>query len=480
MANVTNLLKDQPEFYSILKTAGDLGTAMNTQVYVVGGVVRDLYLGRKLKEIDLMVVGNGIEFARHLSKKIHNGKIVPFNAFDTARIPSEPIEVEIASARKEAYEKGSRKPAELEKTDLEGDLVRRDFRINAMAISLNKATFGELHDPQGGMQDLNDKLLVTPLDPDETFSDDPLRMMRAAYFASGLSFDIDPDCYKSMIRQADRMQIVSWERISAEFIKILRTPVPSKGLIILQKTGIMKIIMPEIDIMFGMDQTPEWHHKDIFYHTMQVVDNAAKLTDKLEIRFAALVHDIAKPRTRRVDPTKGYTFHGHDDVGSRMIHKMAKRLKLSNHLSEYLKKLTLLHLRPIALAKKGVSDSAIRRLMVAGGEETDDLMILCRADITSKNPRQVKKYLGNFERVEKRMQDVEERDELKMFQSPVRGEEIMKICELKPGPSVGRIKTILEEAILDGVIKNSYEDTLAYLVQIKDKIVSDIDILPEK
>lgn len=471
MTNISDLLKRQPEFHDILKTAGNLSDRMQIKAFVVGGVVRDVFLKRELTEIDIMVVGNGIEFARKLSSLIYSGKIVPFEAFNTARIPSKPVEVEIASARKEKYSKGSRKPATVEGTDLEGDLVRRDFRVNAMAVSLNSGSFGDLYDPLGGMTDLMSRTLVTPLDPDETFSDDPLRMMRAAYFASGLNFKIDRECLTSIKRQADRIGIVSWERISAEFIKILRTPVPSKGLIILQETGIMKLIMPEIDTLYGMDQTPEWHHKDIFYHTMQVVDNAAMLTDSMEIRFAALVHDIAKPHTRRVDPEKGYTFHGHDDVGGRMIRKLAKRMKLSNDLADYLRTMTQLHLRPIALAKKSVTDSAVRRLMVAAGEHVDDLMILCRADITSKNPRQVKKYLGNFERVEKRMQDVEERDQLRAFQSPVRGEEIMEVCGLSPGPEVGRIKSILEEAILDGIIKNSHDETLAYLLKIKDKTV---------
>tara|TARA_B100000683_G_C12406242_1_gene521813 strand:- start:173 stop:1009 length:837 start_codon:yes stop_codon:yes gene_type:complete len=275
-----------------------------------------------------------------------------------------------------------------------------------------------------------------------------------------------------MVQQASRISIVSQERITREFCKILSTDKPSVGLNILQKSGIMKIIFPEIDVMYGMDQSSEWHHKDIYHHTMQVVDNAAKLSKKMKLRFAALVHDIAKPNTRRIDPKKGYTFHGHDAIGERMLNKVAKRMKISNELKIFLKKLTLLHLRPIALAKKNISDSAIRRLMVAAGDDVKDLLILCRADITTKNPNKIKKYLANFERVELKMSDVIERDKLKAFQSPVRGKEIMKIFNLAPGKIIGKIKSEVEEAILDGEIDNTYESAKEYLMSIKDKYSS--------
>jgi putative nucleotidyltransferase with HDIG domain len=271
-----------------------------------------------------------------------------------------------------------------------------------------------------------------------------------------------------MRKQASRIKIVSGERITAELIKILETDKPSIGLIISQQTGLMKYVFPEIDIMYGMEQPKEWHHKDIFYHTMQVVDNAVALSDKMELRFAALVHDIGKPETRSIHKSKGFTFHGHDDVGARMFHRIAKRMKLSNELRDYLIKMIVLHLRPIALAKEGVSDSAVRRLMVVSGNETDDLLILCRADITSKNSERVKRYMGNFERVEKLMQDVVERDKLKAFQSPVRGNEIMKVCHLKEGKQVGKIKNAIEEAILDGAIENTYEAAFKYLMEIKN------------
>ena len=468
MANIHHLVDTQPDICSTLKQIGKIAHTNNKEVYVVGGVVRDLFLDRPLNEIDLMVIGDGVQFAEVLAKEMGVKKVVPFPKFSTAHIPSRPVPIEVAAARKESYDDDSRKPKEVVYTDLKGDLIRRDFTVNAMAMSLIPEKFGELHDPYNGVKDLQAKRLVTPLDPDETFSEDPIRMMRAAYFSSGLELEIDKKCLESMQRQADRIKIVSQERITTEFKKILSTPKPSIGLIVLQETGLMEYIFPEIHIMFGMDQTGEWHHKDIFYHTMQVVDNAAQLSDKMELRFAALVHDIAKPNTRKIDPKKGYTFHGHDAIGERMLNKVAKRMKLSNELKGYIKKLTLLHLRPIALAKKEITDSAVRRVMVMAGDDIDDLLTLCRADITTKNPQRVKKYMSNFEQVELKMKDVAERDALKSFQSPVRGAEIMKICGLTEGPVVGKIKVAIEEAILDGKIDNNYESAYDYLMKIKD------------
>ena len=468
MANIHHLVDSQPEICSTLKQIGQIAHTNDKEVYVVGGVVRDLFLDRPLNEIDIMVIGDGIQFAQVLAKEMGVKKVVPFPKFSTAHIPSSPVPIEVAAARKESYDDDSRKPKEVIYTDLKGDLIRRDFTVNAMAMSLTPEDFGELHDPYNGVQDLQAKRLVTPLDPDKTFSEDPIRMMRAAYFASGLGLDIDKKCMKSMQQKADRIKIVSQERITTEFSKILSTPKPSVGLIILQETGLMEYIFPEIHIMFGMDQTGEWHHKDIFYHTMQVVDNAAQLSSKMKLRFAALVHDIAKPNTRKIDPKKGYTFHGHDAIGERMLNKVAKRMKLSNELKDYIKKLTLLHLRPIALAKKEITDSAVRRVMVMAGDDIDDLLTLCRADITTKNPQRVKKYMSNFEQVEIKMKDVTERDALKSFQSPVRGAEIMKICGLKEGPVVGEIKFAIEEAILDEKIDNNYESAHEYLMEIKD------------
>ena len=469
MTNITDLINKQPNVLFILQQIGKIADEANKKVYGVGGVVRDLILDREIKEVDLMVIGDGIEFAKKVADKIGVSKIVPFHKFSTAHIPNKPIAIEIAAARQETYSSESRKPKTIKYTDLKGDLIRRDFTINAMAVSITPKNFGELHDPYNGLDDLKAKRLVTPLEANKTFSEDPLRMIRAAYFASKLDLKIEQDCIESIKQQADRIKIVSQERITNEFTKILSTDKPSKGLVILQEAGLMKMIFPEIDIMYGMDQSDEWNHKDIFYHTMQVVDNAASLSNKMKLRFAALVHDIAKPNTRKIDPKKGYTFHGHDAIGERMLNKVGKRMKLSNSLKEYLKKLTLLHLRPIALAKKEISDSAIRRLMVAAGDDVSDLLTLCRADITTKNPNKIKKYLSNFERVESKMSDVSERDKMKAFQSPVRGKEIMKILNLEPGKTVGKIKSEIEEAILDGKIENSYDKALEYLMSIKNR-----------
>ena len=469
MSNIKELLSKYPEAENVLKRAGKIALEDEKQIYVVGGFVRDLFIQNTPKEIDLMIIGDGIEFAEKLANDLGVNKVIPFKQFSTAKIPYKKIDIEVAAARKEKYDSDSRKPKEVIYTDLEGDLIRRDFTINSMAVNIIPDNYGELYDPYNGILDLQSKKIITPLNPDDTFSEDPLRMLRAAYFASKFNFEIDTECYNSIIRQKERISIVSQERITAELCKILSTSVPSIGLVILQETGLMKLIFPEIDQMYGMDQTPEWNHKDIFFHTMQVVDNAAKLTQKMEIRFAALVHDIAKPATRRVDKKKGYTFHGHDAVGEKILNKVIKRMKLSNNLGEFLKRMTLLHLRPIALAKKGVTDSAVRRLMVAAGDDIDDLMTLCRADITTKNPNKVNKYMKNFERVDSLMKDVKERDLFSQFQSPVRGKEIMELFNLEEGKKVGKLKKEIEEAILDGKIDNNYDDALNYLNQIKDK-----------
>ena len=469
MSNIKELLSKYPEAENVLKRAGKIALEDEKQIYVVGGFVRDLFIQNTPKEIDLMIIGDGIEFAEKLANDLGVNKVIPFKQFSTAKIPYKKIDIEVAAARKEKYDSDSRKPKEVIYTDLEGDLIRRDFTINSMAVNIIPDNYGELYDPYNGILDLQSKKIITPLNPDDTFSEDPLRMLRAAYFASKFNFEIDTECYNSIIRQKERISIVSQERITTELCKILSTSVPSIGLVILQETGLMKLIFPEIDQMYGMDQTPEWNHKDIFFHTMQVVDNAAKLTQKMEIRFAALVHDIAKPATRRVDKKKGYTFHGHDAVGEKILNKVIKRMKLSNNLGEFLKRMTLLHLRPIALAKKGVTDSAVRRLMVAAGDDIDDLMTLCRADITTKNPNKVNKYMKNFERVDSLMKDVKERDLFSQFQSPVRGKEIMELFNLEEGKKVGKLKKEIEEAILDGKIDNNYDDALNYLNQIKDK-----------
>ena len=471
MTLIKDIINQNKRLANISKAISELSDETKINAFLVGGCVRDLMLNplEEAIDVDIMVEGNGIDFAKKLAKKINVRKIVPFEKFATAKIPYREFEIEVASARLEKYEESSRNPSEVVISKIEDDLLRRDFTVNAMAVSLNKDNFGEFFDPFNGMKDLSNKILRTPLDSDTTFSDDPLRMMRAAYFSSKLSLEIDPICLKSIKKNAERITIVSQERKTNELFKILGTKKPSIGLNILQESGLMNFVFPEIAVMYGMDQSNEYHHKDIFYHTLEVVDNAAQLSDKLDLRLAALVHDIAKPKTRRLSKSKGYTFYGHDDVGARMLKGISSNMKFSNSTRDYITKLTALHLRPISLAKKDVTDSAIRRLIVDAGEEIDDLMKLCRADITTKNPKNITKYLGNFDRVEKRMSEVIEIDKLKAFQSPVRGDEIMKMFNLGPGKEVGKIKTMVEDAIINGEIKNDYSSAMSFLDQIKQQ-----------
>ncbi len=469
MTLIKDIINQNMRLAKISKVISELSDEIQINAFLVGGCVRDLMLNPLAEsiDVDIMVEGDGIDFAEKLARKINVPKIVPFKKFATAKIPFKEYEIEVASARLEKYDESSRSPSEVVMSNIEDDLLRRDFTINAMAVSLNKENFGEFFDPFNGMEDLSNKILRTPLDSDSTFSDDPLRMMRAAYFASKLSLDIDPSCLESIKNNAERITIVSQERKTNELLKILGTKKPSIGLNILQEAGLMEFVFPEIAVMYGLDQSNEYHHKDIFYHTLEVVDNAAQLSDKLDLRLAALVHDIAKPKTRRLSKSKGYTFYGHDDVGARMLKGISSHMKFSNSTRDYIAKLTALHLRPISLAKKDVTDSAIRRLIVDAGEEIDDLMKLCRADITTKNPKNITKYLGNFDRVEKRMNEVIEIDKLKAFQSPVRGDEIMKMFDLGPGKEVGKIKTMVEDAIINGEISNDYSSAMSFLDQIK-------------
>ena len=469
MTLIKDIINQNKRLAKISKVISELSDEIQINAFLVGGCVRDLMLNPLAEsiDVDIMVEGDGIDFAEKLARKINVPKIVPFKKFATAKIPYNEYEIEVASARLEKYDESSRSPSEVVMSNIEDDLLRRDFTVNAMAVSLNKENFGEFFDPFNGMEDLSNKILRTPLDSDSTFSDDPLRMIRAAYFASKLSLDIDPSCLESIKNNAERITIVSQERKTNELLKILGTKKPSIGLNILQEAGLMEFVFPEIAVMYGLDQSNEYHHKDIFYHTLEVVDNAAQLSDKLDLRLAALVHDIAKPKTRRLSKSKGYTFYGHDDVGARMLKGISSHMKFSNSTRDYIAKLTALHLRPISLAKKDVTDSAIRRLIVDAGEEIDDLMKLCRADITTKNPKNITKYLGNFDRVEKRMNEVIEIDKLKAFQSPVRGDEIMKMFDLGPGKEVGKIKTMVEDAIINGEISNDYSSAMSFLDQIK-------------
>ena len=471
MTLIKDIINQNKRLAKISRVISELSDETQINAFLVGGCVRDLMLNPLAEsiDVDIMVEGDGIDFAEKLARKINVTKIVPFKKFATAKIPFKEYEIEVASARLEKYDESSRSPSEVVMSNIEDDLLRRDFTINAMAVSLNKENFGEFFDPFNGMEDLSKNILRTPLDSDTTFSDDPLRMMRAAYFASKLSLAIDPSCLESIKNNAERITIVSQERKTNELLKILGTKKPSIGLNILQEAGLMEFVFPEIAVMYGLDQSNEYHHKDIFYHTLEVVDNAAQLSDKLDLRLAALVHDIAKPKTRRLSKSKGYTFYGHDDLGARMLKGISSSMKFSNSTRDYIAKLTALHLRPISLAKKDVTDSAIRRLIVDAGEEIDDLMKLCRADITTKNPKNITKYLGNFDRVEKRMNEVIEIDKLKAFQSPVRGDEIMKMFDLSPGKEVGKIKTMVEDAIINGEISNDYSSAMSFLDQIKQQ-----------
>ena len=466
MSNINQLLTENKSHKCILHDARALSKELKIPAYVVGGYVRDIILGIPSNDIDIMVEGDGIKFAKMLARKINVGITVDYDKFGTALIPHPEVNIEIATARKESYNQDSRKPT-ISSSTIKDDMSRRDFTINAIAASIMSENFGELYDPFGGIKDLNKRLIITPLDPNETFSDDPLRMLRAVRFSAQLKYDIAPTLLDSITENIHRLNIISWERIRDEIIKCLTTQKPSIAFYHMKKTGLLKYVFPELDIMSGVDIIDNKGHKDVFIHTLQVVDNASKLTDKMDVRFAALVHDIAKPKTKRFDKKKGWTFHGHDEIGRRMLISVAKRMKLSNELRDYLMLLTKLHLRPITLAMNGITDSAVRRVMVEAGENIDDLMTLCRADITTKNSHKVKKYMGNFERVEQLMKDVKLRDEMKAFQSPIKGKEIMEIFNLKPGPQVGVIKKAIEDAILDGIIPNEYDAAYDFMKNIK-------------
>jgi len=470
MTNIKDILSKNNHF-NIIKKIGELGDEMNISSYLVGGYVRDSLLGKKLIDIDIMVNKKSLLFSKKLSKKLNVNKTVDFEKFLTSRIPHKECEIEVANARSESYEEGSRKPDLVKETTIKEDLIRRDFTINTLAVSLNNQNFGELIDLFNGVSDLNKSIIKTPSDPDITFIDDPLRMLRAIRFASQLEFEIDSNIKKSISKNKDRLKIVSQERITAEIIKILECDKPSIGFYLLKELDLLELVFPELNVMSGIEIIDNKGHKDVFIHTLEVVDNSAKLSDKMKIRFSALVHDIAKPNTKRFDSKKGWTFHGHDEIGKRMLMKVAKRMKLSNELRDYLMLLTKLHLRPIALAKKDISDSAIRRLMFEAGEHLDDLMILCRADITTKNPKKIQKYMGNFERVEHLMENVVMRDEMKAFQSPVSGHEIMKTLKIKEGKTVGLIKNEIENAILDDLIPNNHKSAYDYMMQIKNKFL---------
>ena len=456
---------------SFLQNASHIAKQLNYKVYIVGGFVRDLILERKTNEIDFLVIGNGIEFANSLAKELKVNKVSVFKNFGTAHFTYLNTDLEFVGARKESYNIDSRNP-DVKPGSFLDDINRRDFTINTLAVSINQENFGEVVDTFNGLSDIENKLIKTPIDPFVTFNDDPLRIMRAFRFASQLNFDVSEEIKSAAESLHERLKIISQERITDEFLKILSSPKPSVGLHLLFYSKVMEVIFPEIANLSGVDQRQDFHHKDVFLHTCKVVDNISEATDNVWLRFAALVHDIAKPQTKRFVEGIGWTFHGHEEIGARMMKGIFKRLKLPLHHLAYVEKLVRLHLRPIALVDDEVTDSAIRRLIVAADEDLDDLITLCRADITSKNPKKVTKYLSNYEKVMTRVKEVEEKDKLRAFQSPVRGEEIMKICNLPPSKTVGLIKTAIEDAILDGIIPNEYEAAYEYMLKIKDGIIN--------
>lgn len=459
---------------NILMQIGKIADEYNYRVYVIGGYVRDLILGKEDNDIDVMVLGDGIKFAGLVAKESGQQLNAVYKNFKTALLNIGTLKIEFASARKESYEKNSRKPS-VEFASLDEDLARRDFTINTLALGLNKDNFGELTDHFEGLTDLKNKIIKTPLEPQKTFDDDPLRIMRAIRFASKLNFIIEENTFTAIKEMKHRLAeegVVSQERITNEFLQILMSDKPSIGLDMLYKSGVMDIIFPEISLLEGVDQRKDYHHKNVFYHTLIVVDNISQKTDNVWLRFAALVHDIAKPNTKKFIEGTGWTFHGHEELGARMMKKIFIRMKLPLNKLEYVEKLVRLHLRPIPLAKDEVTDSAIRRLAADAGEELVDLLMLCRSDITSKNPDKVSKFMKNYEIVEKKILEVQEKDKLRNFQSPVRGDEIMEICGLKPGREVGIIKHKIEEAILEGVIPNEYEAAKEYLLKIKEIVLN--------
>ncbi len=462
-----NLAK-QININSILKVK-EAAEKLHLETYIIGGYVRDIFLKRTSKDIDFVCVGSGIELAEEVNKSFPKSNLSIFKSFGTAMLNTTDAELEFVGARKESYRSNSRKPI-VENGSLKDDQLRRDFTINALAISLNKDSFGQVLDPFDGLKDLKRKRIKTPLDPTITFSDDPLRMMRAIRFATQLGFDIEPHTFEAITHNLERISIVSQERITDELNKIIASEKPSYGFKLLFISGLLAKIFPEMVALHGVETKEGKSHKDNFYHTLQVLDNVAKVSDDLWLRWAAILHDIAKPATKRFNNTVGWTFHGHEDKGARMVPGIFKKLKLPlNEKMNFVKKLVRLHLRPIALVKEDITDSAIRRLLFESGTDLSALMMLCKADITSKNDQKVKKYLSNFKRVEQKLAHVEENDHLSNFQPPISGELIMETFNLKPSREVGLIKDDIKEAILEGKISNNFEEAKALMMRLAVK-----------
>jgi len=460
----------EQDIFKLIKACAD---DLNVDAYAIGGYVRDIFLNRDSKDIDIVTIGKGIDLATKFHESLgEEAHLATFKNFGTAQVKFRDTEVEFVGARKESYNRNSRNPV-VEDGTLEDDQNRRDFTINALAIGISKHNFGKLLDPFNGLKDLENKILKTPLDPDITYSDDPLRMMRAIRFASQLNFTIHPESLIAITRNKERIKIVSKERICDELNKIILSPVPSVGFNLLFNTGLLHIIFPEMVKLHGVETIKGLSHKDNFYHTLEVLDNTAKKSGNLWLRWAAILHDIAKPATKRFEEGHGFTFHGHEDKGARMVPKIFTNLKLPlNEKMKYVQKLVALHLRPIVLAKTEVTDSAVRRLLFEAGEQIEDLMLLCECDITTKNPNKVKRYLLNFEIVRQKLIELEEKDKIRNWQPPISGEEIMKLYSLPPGREIGILKNSLKDAILDGEVENNYHSAKLFLDKKFNNIIN--------
>lgn len=453
--------------HHIFKVVSELADQLNQETYVIGGFVRDLILKRPSPDIDIVTIGSGIRLAEMVAKKLGPSiQVSVFKNFGTAMLKYQSLEVEFVGARKESYHESSRKPV-VEDGTLEEDQNRRDFTINALAICLNSSRFGELIDPFGGIQDIENQIIRTPLEPGITFSDDPLRMMRAIRFATQLNFTIEEKTLEAISKNRHRIEIISKERIGEELNKIILSSKPSIGFKLLDKTGLLELIFPELHRMKGRAEVNGIGHKDNFYHTLEVLDRITPNTNNLWLRWSALLHDIAKPATKKFVPNIGWTFHSHNFIGAKMVPQLFKKMKFPlNEKMKYVQKMVELHMRPIVLSEEEVTDSAVRRLLFEAGDDIDDLMTLCEADITSKNPEKVRKYYGNFQLVRQKLKDLEERDHIRNFQPPVSGETIMEVYGLSPCREVGLIKNAIKDAILDGIIPNEHDQAYEYMLQI--------------